>query len=93
MSDQEVAWTAITDVYDFRFTDDYDAKLLNYVKSGMLDPEAIREAAGRQDTEFAKQQAKQKSKTRLIHFTPRSPITQTKFPRAFGAHSRRTSNL
>jgi hypothetical protein len=57
MSDQEVTWTAITDGYDFGHMDDYDNKLLQFVRGGMLDPGAIREAASLQDAEFAKQEA------------------------------------
>ncbi len=57
MTDQEVAWTAVTDGYDFGHMDDYDNKLLQFVKVGMLDPVAIREAASLQDAEFAKQEA------------------------------------
>lgn len=57
MSDQEVAWTAVTDAYEFGHMDDYDNKLMQFVKDGMLDPEVISEAAILQDTEFAKQEA------------------------------------
>lgn len=57
MSDQEVAWTAVTDGYDFGHMDDYDKKLLQFVRFGTTDPEAIRNAANSQDAEFAKQQA------------------------------------
>jgi hypothetical protein len=57
MSDQEVAWTAITEGYDFSHMDDYDNKLLQFVRAGMLDPEALSDAASFQDAEFAKQDA------------------------------------
>jgi hypothetical protein len=59
MSDQEVAWTAITEGYHFGHMDDYDTKLLQYAKSGTLDPKVIREAASMQDAEYTKRQANQ----------------------------------
>jgi hypothetical protein len=57
MSDEEVSWTAITDRYKFEYLDDYDAELLEYVKNGVADHEAIKEAAERQDAEVAKREA------------------------------------
>jgi hypothetical protein len=57
MSDEEVSWTAITDRYKFEYLDDYDAKLLEYVKNGVANHEAIKEAAERQDAEVARREA------------------------------------
>jgi hypothetical protein len=51
MSDEEVSWSAITDRYKFEYLDDYDAKLLEYVRDGIPDHDAIKEAAEHQDAE------------------------------------------
>lgn len=59
MSDKEVAWTAITDGYDFTHMDDYDEKLLQFVMNGTLNPQTIRDAAIAQDDQYSKKQAQQ----------------------------------
>lgn len=68
MSDQEVAWTAIVDAYSFMYMDVYDMTLLQYVKSGILDSESIREAAARLDAEHTKQQANEEIKSGFAPF-------------------------
>ena len=57
MSDEEVSWSAITDRYKFEYLDDYDAKLLEYVRDGIPDHDAIKEAAEHQDAEVTKREA------------------------------------
>jgi hypothetical protein len=57
MSEEEVSWSAITDRYKFEYLDDYDAKLLEYVRNGIADNGAIKEAAKHQDAEVAKREA------------------------------------
>jgi hypothetical protein len=57
MSEEEVSWSAITDRYKFEYLDDYDAKLLEYVRDGIAANDAIKEAAQHQDAEVAKREA------------------------------------
>jgi Cdc6-like AAA superfamily ATPase len=57
MSDEEVSWSAITDRYKFEYLDDYDKKLLEFVKSEVADDDGIKAAAKLQDEEVSKRAA------------------------------------
>ena len=49
LSDEEVRWTAITEAYEFLYLDDYDAVLMDSVKTGIPDFDAIKAKAIEQD--------------------------------------------
>jgi hypothetical protein len=54
LSEKEVAWTAVSERYGFDHLDDYDAVLMDYVKTGIADADAILAKAREQNDQQSK---------------------------------------